>query len=496
MGKEVWFTALLVSAFLISSTAVFAAFGHDATDVRYGSFAAGNYSFPQHLSIGTTAMDNWNPGYTAVRIGATNYHVAATYGGSSFLAYNNYLNPAGQWIQMANGTSSSIIVQDGGWTLYTGADVGAGNPITTTAKMIINGSGYVGIGTTTPNGKLVVADTSWPAGEHTYLNNGAEGLLINSFGDSANNYLATVDFVAQRSSSAVSGGTQMKFWTQPRSTGNPAVAMMINRDGNVGIGIASASGIKLYTLTNTANDIAIYGRQTATTGTNYAGIFQADGAGSTTNVGGYFAASGATNNYGLVVASGNVGIGTTSPGGQLEVETSASSNGYAALLDSRKTDYGGQMLRMITPASGAGFSFLAAYSADSDVEFHLRGDGIAFADGSWNGGGADYAEWFEKEGIIADGGLIGLDVVTGKARAWQTGDPFIGVQSLNPGFVGNNINGAETNETAMRVTHVLVALVGQVEIVGNTVIEQNRKVSTTDGQFIGWRLANGKVYIN
>ncbi|NCP47528.1 hypothetical protein GW844_04050, partial [bacterium] len=41
-----------------------------------------------------------------------------------------------------------------------------------------------------------------------------------------------------------------------------------------------------------------------------------------TNVGGYFSASGATNNYGLIVANGSVGIGTTAPaaGNKLHVE--------------------------------------------------------------------------------------------------------------------------------------------------------------------------------
>lgn len=43
------------------------------------------------------------------------------------------------------------------------------------------------------------------------------------------------------------------------------------------------------------------------------------------------------------------------------------------------------------------FNFLTAQSSGTaDFEFSLRGDGNAFADGSWSGGGADYAEYFES----------------------------------------------------------------------------------------------------
>lgn len=49
----------------------------------------------------------------------------------------------------------------------------------------------------------------------------------------------------------------------------------------------------------------------------------------------------------------------------------------------------------------------------------FQSDGTAKADGTWNGGGADYAEWFEKEGEITGGALIGLNTETGKVRTWR-----------------------------------------------------------------------------
>jgi hypothetical protein len=40
---------------------------------------------------------------------------------------------------------------------------------------------------------------------------------------------------------------------------------------------------------------------------------------------------------------------------------------------------------------------MSFYSGDGgDREFHLRGDGEAYADGTWNNSGADYAEFFES----------------------------------------------------------------------------------------------------
>ena len=47
----------------------------------------------------------------------------------------------------------------------------------------------------------------------------------------------------------------------------------------------------------------------------------------------------------------------------------------------------------------------------------------------------------------------------------------------------------------MKQNYVLVALVGQVRILSDDIREDGRKVFTTDGQFIGWRLANDKVFV-
>jgi len=117
-------------------------------------------------------------------------------------------------------------------------------------------------------------------------------------------------------------------------TGTGAVSL--NGDTTIAAGknltMTSGTGVFSQTYTGTGNALtvtsssttadnkAIYISQTgATTGTDY-GLYAANtGTGGTTNVAGYFSASNATNNYGLIVAAGNVGIGITTPSFPLHV---------------------------------------------------------------------------------------------------------------------------------------------------------------------------------
>lgn len=81
-----------------------------------------------------------------------------------------------------------------------------------------------------------------------------------------------------------------------------------------------------------------------------------------------------------------------------------------------------------------------ATNTAADTEFLLRGDGNAFADGTWSGGGADYAEWREWEDGNPDKedrrGLA-VSMVGRKIQEAKSGEQIIGVISGKPSVVGN-----------------------------------------------------------
>jgi hypothetical protein len=94
-------------------------------------------------------------------------------------------------------------------------------------------------------------------------------------------------------------------------------------------------------------------------------------------------------------------------------------------------------------AATTAYSFAGWYSnlaSSADKEFDFRGDGNGYADGSWNGGGADYAEYFEwADGNINNEDRRGYSVslVNNKIKIAEQGENIIGVISANPSIVGD-----------------------------------------------------------
>ena len=107
----------------------------------------------------------------------------------------------------------------------------------------------------------------------------------------------------------------------------------------VGIG-TNSPGEKLHVVDTRAahTSAALWIQQTgATAGTAYGVVIEKTGA-SQTNVGGSFSATGATNNYGLIVADGDVGIGVAAPLHRVHIQLSdAAGVDEVAVYDSSPT---------------------------------------------------------------------------------------------------------------------------------------------------------------
>jgi hypothetical protein len=91
-------------------------------------------------------------------------------------------------------------------------------------------------------------------------------------------------------------------------------------------------------------------------------------------------------------------------------------------------------------AATSGYNFLLARSdtdGSPDVEFRLSGDGNGTCDGSWTGGGADYAEYFES--VDGEEIPVGTPVMVDgeNVREALTGEEPDGVISANASVVGN-----------------------------------------------------------
>ena len=117
----------------------------------------------------------------------------------------------------------------------------------------------------------------------------------------------------------------------------------------------------------------------------------------------------------------------------------------------------------------------------ASIRFALRGDGNAYADGSWNGGGADYAEyfeWYDANPEAEDRRGISVVLDGNKIREAQSGEDPIGIISGNPSVVGdaawNKWNGKYLRDEYG--TYIQEDYEVEDED-GNTVIQQRRKLN-------------------
>jgi hypothetical protein len=142
--------------------------------------------------------------------------------------------------------------------------------------------------------------------------------------------------------------------------------------------------------------------------------------------------------HGAAVAIGDH-IESSDCDGKLTLQGDTSYDNEIMTGRARNTSYTGDMVRLSCDRTANSAFNVARWYANqvSDPIFNFSGDGNGTCDGSWTGGGADYAEWEES----LDGGAIpnGTSVVyeDSKIRACAEGEDPDGVISANPSVVGN-----------------------------------------------------------
>ncbi len=125
----------------------------------------------------------------------------------------------------------------------------------------------------------------------------------------------------------------------------------------------------------------------------------------------------------------------------LRVDNSKSGNGMAAYL-TNNSGYATAHLQNsgngeVLVLQSNGGRFIRAVDASWDAKFRLEGNGNAYADGAWYGGGADFAEMLPAAEELQPGDVL---VIGPDGTLLLSSEPYqtsvAGVYSTQPGFVG------------------------------------------------------------
>ena len=128
------------------------------------------------------------------------------------------------------------------------------------------------------------------------------------------------------------------------------------------------------------------------------------------------------------------------------------SNSATLKVNNTHATYASELMQFVTTraASSAYNAIIVRASGGSDPTFRARGDGVITADGSFTGGGADFAEFMEwEDGNPNNEDRTGMTVVIGKQKTTGNITPMIrlyegptdiivGVVSASPTLVGGS----------------------------------------------------------
>ncbi len=245
----------------------------------------------------------------------------------------------GETLHIGTSTSDEYTVGYNTTNNYLGFNVnGSGDP-----EVVMNSSGYIGIGTTSPGS---VTPLGWQGGADSRILEvktggltGDSGLLLTRSDDLAGLYLWQDTSTGDAYFDNMRNNPVADIYFRTQTSGTPVSALSILGSGNVGIGTTSPDNAltvsgSIVNVTNTVGGLGLVSRfwgQSYIYGINLgSGDLTAvkDVAGRSGGNLSIYASAGnslalGSNGVGsqMVINNGNVGIGTTSPGARLEVST-------------------------------------------------------------------------------------------------------------------------------------------------------------------------------